>query len=207
MKKKDLMTTQYTLRFKLQRSLGARGQSLWPTRVLTDKQKFVLANIPKKKLSGYGHNVLFRRTLSALYGKISTTQIKRFWTQASRLPGKTGENFLSGLESRLETVVYRLNFCRSFREARQYIVHGFISVNGRPVTIPNARLHPGDLVSVTPKHFDFLARRLQTAWQEKACVRTKSLHLEVDFQTLSAIFLFSPQHILYPLEFELRSLI
>jgi len=226
------MSTKYTLRFKLHRSLGNRGQTFWPHRKLTEKQKLILQTIPKKKLSGYGQDILLKRVLSALYGKLSATQMKYFWQKALSLSGKPAENFLFGLENRLETVIYRLNFFRSFREGRQGILHGLVCINGHPVTRPNFSLRPGDLIQigqavlVTSETFSKPSRELHSSqalqfnkqiisfqsvcdrikknWQEKACTQTRSLHLEVCHRSLSAIFLFSPQQILYPLEFELQ---
>jgi hypothetical protein len=86
--KKNKMSTKYTLRFKVHRSLGNRGQTFWPHRKLTEKQKLILQTIPKKKLSGYGQDILLKRILSALYGKLSATQMKYFWQKALSLSGK-----------------------------------------------------------------------------------------------------------------------
>lgn len=199
------MTSKYTLRFKLQRSLGLRGQSFWPTRRLTEKQKFLLQTVPKKKLSNYGQEIVLKRLLSALYGKLSATQMKTLWQKAQRIPGKPGENFLSALENRFETVIYRLNFFRSFREGRQAILHGGFWINGHPVTRPSCVIRPGDVIQVSPTHESWIRARILKNWHEKACVRAKSLHLEVDLTSLSAIFLYAPQQIFYPLEFEFRS--
>ena len=211
-KKEFLMTTKFLLKVKIHRNLGSRlklQQSLWPTKKYTEKQKFLftkLNSLKKKKLSGYGHDVLMKRILSALYGKISSLQLQRLWTKASMLPGKPGENFLSHLERRLETVLYRMNFCRSFREGRQYILHGKVFVNNQKVQSPHFLLSPGDIVSLgikTLEDFHFFQQRISGNWQNKACSRTKSLHLEINLETLSGIFLFSPQYILYPVAFEL----
>jgi len=204
--KEKTMTSKYTLRFKLQRSLGLRGQSFWPTRRLTEKQKFLLQTVSKKKLSTYGQEIVLKRLLSALYGKLSAKQMQTLWQKAQSGPGKPGENFLSALENRFETVIYRLNFFRSFREGRQAILHGGFCLNGHPVTQPNCALRPGDVIHVSGRHFPWIRARILKNWHEKACVRTKSLHLEMDLSSLSAIFLYTPQQILFPLEFEFRSL-
>nr|WP_319776587.1 30S ribosomal protein S4 [uncultured Sphaerochaeta sp.] len=68
--------------------------------------------------------------------------------EATRLPGKTGENLIMLLEQRLDNVVFRLHFASSRSQAAQLVNHGHVFVNGKRVSIPSYRLRPGDEVSV-----------------------------------------------------------
>ena len=67
------------------------------------------------------------------------------------MPGVTGENLMSLLETRLDNVVFRLGFARTRREARQTVGHGHICVNGRRVDIPSYRVKAGDVVVRCPE--------------------------------------------------------
>jgi len=75
-------------------------------------------------------------------------QFKLTFNEATRLPGKTGENLIMLLEQRLDNVVFRLHFASSRSQAAQLVNHGHVFVNGKRVSIPSYRLRPGDEVSV-----------------------------------------------------------
>jgi len=78
-------------------------------------------------------------------------QFRRYYEEAVRRPGKTGENLLQILESRLDNVVYRAGLARSRRHARQLVNHGHFTVNGVKVNIPSFRVSRFDIVDVRPK--------------------------------------------------------
>ena len=78
-------------------------------------------------------------------------QFRRYYEEAVRRPGKTGENLLTILESRLDNVVYRAGFASTRRQARQLVVHGHFLVNGKKVNIPSYRVTAYDIIDVKPK--------------------------------------------------------
>ena len=78
-------------------------------------------------------------------------QFRRYYEEAVRRPGKTGENLLQILESRLDNVVYRAGLARSRRHARQLVNHGHFTVNGVKADIPSMRVSRFDIVDVRPK--------------------------------------------------------
>jgi small subunit ribosomal protein S4 len=78
-------------------------------------------------------------------------QFRRYYEEAVRRPGKTGENLLQILESRLDNVVYRAGLARSRRHSRQLVNHGHFTVNGVKVNIPSYRVSRFDIVDVRPK--------------------------------------------------------
>ena len=78
-------------------------------------------------------------------------QFRRYYEEAVRKPGKTGEVLLQILESRLDNVVYRAGFASTRRQARQLVVHGHFLVNGKKVNIPSYRVTPYDIIDVRPK--------------------------------------------------------
>ena len=78
-------------------------------------------------------------------------QFRGYYDEANRKPGKTGENLLRILESRLDNVVYRAGFAKSRDMARQLVRHGHILVNGQKVDIPSYRVARDDIVEVREK--------------------------------------------------------
>ena len=78
-------------------------------------------------------------------------QFRRYFAEAERITGNTGENLLALLESRLDNVVYRMGFGSTRAEARQVVSHGAILVNGKKVNIPSYRVKPGDVISIREK--------------------------------------------------------
>jgi small subunit ribosomal protein S4 len=85
-----------------------------------------------------------------VYGVLEK-QFRRYYEEANRRPGKTGEVLLQILESRLDNVVYRAGFAKSRDMARQVVKHGHIQVNGRKVDIPSYRVTEHDIVEVREK--------------------------------------------------------
>ena len=81
------------------------------------------------------------------YG-VMEKQFRGYYEEASRRSGKTGENLLQILESRLDNVVYRAGLARTRRAARQLVTHGHFEVNGRRVDIPSYLVRPGDAIGV-----------------------------------------------------------
>jgi len=78
-------------------------------------------------------------------------QFRRYYEEANRIQGKTGDNLLQILESRLDNVVYRAGLARTRRQARQFVGHGHFLVNGQRVTIPSYRVSQYDIVDLAEK--------------------------------------------------------
>lgn len=99
------------------------------------------------KLSEYGIRLREKQKLKRFYG-ILERQFRRYFSLASRSPENTGEVLLSIMERRLDNVVYRLGFASSRAAARQIVIHGHVTLNGRHCNIPSLLLKPGDKVAV-----------------------------------------------------------
>ncbi|MEX2323422.1 MAG: 30S ribosomal protein S4 [Acidimicrobiia bacterium] len=80
-----------------------------------------------------------------IYGVLEK-QFRRYYEEAARHKGITGENLLQILESRLDNVVFRARLAESRAQARQFVSHGHFQVNGRRVTVPSFRVKPGDVI-------------------------------------------------------------
>lgn len=102
------------------------------------------------KLSDYGIQLREKQKLRRIYG-ILERQFRKYFAEADRRKGSTGENLLKLLESRLDNVVYRMGFGSTRAEARQLVSHKAITVNGKPVNIPSYLVKTGDVVSISEK--------------------------------------------------------
>ena len=85
-----------------------------------------------------------------MYGVLQR-QFARYYKEAERQPGNTGDHLVQGLERRLDNVVYRLRFGLSRDHARQLILHGHFRVNGKKITIPSALVDAGDIIEAAKK--------------------------------------------------------
>ncbi|NCS64759.1 MAG: 30S ribosomal protein S4 [Hydrogenophilales bacterium CG03_land_8_20_14_0_80_62_28] len=102
------------------------------------------------RLSGYGIQLREKQKIRKIYGVLEG-QFRLTYKRADQLKGVTGENLLQLLESRLDSVAYRMGFGASRAESRQVVRHNGILVNGRRVNIPSYQVKPGDVVEVAEK--------------------------------------------------------
>lgn len=190
------------LKFRIVRSLC---KNVWPTRHLTPKQKVLFSKLRKQKLSSFGVHMMEKRTFSVLYGGLSGAHTKKLRKKAELFSGKTGQNFVFLLEQRLDSIVFRMNICSTFRAARQLVLHHKVYVNHQCVTIPSYQVHPGDIIRIAPddpqtfQHFVSQAHSFfQTNQNSPKKLPRKPFHLEMNYQILQAIYLYPPQMVFYP---------
>jgi small subunit ribosomal protein S4 len=143
----------------------------------------------RRKTSNYGLQLREKQKVKRIYG-LAERQFRGYYYKAVRMKGVTGENLLQLLESRLDTVVYRMGFGSSRTEARQVVRHNAIMVNGRRVNIPSFVCRPGDVVEVAEKAKNQL--RIKGA-AEAAESRGHPEWLEVDAKALKGKFKARPQ--------------
>lgn len=139
------------------------------------------------KMSEYGRQLMEKQKAKAIYGVLER-QFRRFFEEAVRMKGNTGENLLQLLERRLDNVVYRMGFARTRAAARQLVSHGHILVNQRPVNIPSYLVSPGDTITLTPKAQTKEA--LTKTFQEQG--RNKYSWLEIRKADYAGTFLYVP---------------
>jgi small subunit ribosomal protein S4 len=104
----------------------------------------------RRKISEFGQQLREKQKVKRMYGMLEK-QFKRFFFEAYRRKGMTGEHLLRLLELRLDNAVYRIGFASSRAEARQFVKHGHIRVNGRKATIPSMQVRLNDEISVREK--------------------------------------------------------
>ena len=103
-----------------------------------------------RKVSEYGLQLKEKQKAKFIYGVLER-QFRNYYEKAKKMPGVTGENLLILLERRLDNVVFRMGFSNTRRQARQFVRHGHITVNGKRVNIPSALVSVGDVVEVCEK--------------------------------------------------------
>lgn len=103
-----------------------------------------------QRTSDYGLQLREKQKVKRMYGVLER-QFRRYFAEATRRKGNTGEHLLMLLESRLDNVVYRMGIASTRAEARQLVSHRAISVNGATLNIPSAIVKPNDVISVREK--------------------------------------------------------
>ena len=106
--------------------------------------------VKKPRLSDYGLQLREKQKIRRIYGVLER-QFRRYFAEADRRKGSTGELLLQLLESRLDNVVYRMGFASTRAEARQLVSHKALTVNGQVVNIPSFQVKAGDVVAVREK--------------------------------------------------------
>ena len=100
-----------------------------------------------KKMREYGMQLREKQTTKRYYGVLEK-QFRNYYDEAARKEGMTGENLLILLERRLDNVAYRMGMGECRRDARQLVLHGHFTVNGKKVYIPSFIVKPGDVIAV-----------------------------------------------------------
>ena len=103
-----------------------------------------------RKISEYGMQLKEKQKAKFIYGVLEKP-FRNYYEKADRMKGMTGENLMVLLESRLDSVVFRMGFARTRREARQVVGHKHVLVNGRKINIPSYQIKAGDVIELTEK--------------------------------------------------------
>ena len=124
-----------------------RSLDLDPTFLGYDKKSKRTSARAGKKMSEYGLQLREKQKAKFIYGVLEKP-FRNYYDRADRMKGQTGSNLMTILETRLDNVVFRLGFARTRREARQVVLHKFITVNGKVINIPSYLIKAGDVIEV-----------------------------------------------------------
>ena len=133
--------------------LFLKGEKCFTDKCAVERRSYAPGQHGQKsgqRLSGYGVQLREKQKIRRTYGVLER-QFRKIYAEADRRKGQTGENLLQLLESRLDTVAYRMGFGVSRAEARQLVRHNGVLVNGRRVNIPSYDVRPGDTVELVEK--------------------------------------------------------
>jgi small subunit ribosomal protein S4 len=137
----------------------------------------------RPRVTGYGTQLREKQKAKRMYG-LAEKQFRKTFNEAEKIKGATGETFLQFLERRLDNVIYRLGLAKSRPEARQYVSHGHVTVDGKKVNIPSYRVKPNQVVAISDKfvHNTQIAKNLGEdiavpEWLEKKATVGKIVRL------------------------------
>lgn len=152
-----------------------------------------------KKVREYGRQLREKQKTRRYYGVLEK-QFYNYYEEADRTEGMTGENLICLLERRLDNVVYRMGFAESRREARQFVLHGHITINGKKADIPSMLVKVGDVVAI--KESSRSSSKFK-GFLEKSSVVPKWLDVDKDNYTAKVVALPAREDVEFPFEEQL----
>ena len=167
--------------------LFLKGEKCFTDKCAVERRSYAPGQHGQKsgqRLSDYGKQLREKQKIRKIYGVLER-QFRKTYAEASRSKGVTGERLLQLLETRLDSVAYRMGFGASRTESRQLVRHNGIRVNGRRVNIPSYQVRPGDVVEVVDKA---KAQLRVKAAAEAAESRGVPEWMEVDAKALKGTF-------------------
>jgi small subunit ribosomal protein S4 len=184
------MSKRASAKFKIDRRMG---ESIWGrNKSPVNKRSYGPGQHGQrraKKLSDYGTQLQAKQKLKGVYGNITERQFRKYYQEASRRPGDTGENMIGLLERRLDAVVYRAKFVPSPFAARQLVSHGHVRVNGRRVTVASYQVKEGDMLELSAKAKD-MALVLEAT---KSPERDVADYIDANHDKMTAKFMRTPK--------------
>ncbi|GGF55559.1 MAG: 30S ribosomal protein S4 [Terasakiella sp.] len=154
----------------------------------------------RRKVSDFGLQLMGKQKLKGYYANISEKQFRRYYKEAVRRAGDTGENLIGLLETRLDAIVYRMKFVPTMFAARQFVSHGHVLVNGKRVTISSYLVKEGDTVELRAK-----SREIPMVLEAVASgERDVPEYIEVDHKKMVGKFIRVPklEDVPYPVQME-----
>ena len=154
----------------------------------------------RKKPSDFGLQLNAKQRLKGYYGNIGERQMRRYYTEAMRRRGDTGENLIELLERRLDAVVYRMKFVATPFAARQLVNHGHVKVNGRRVNIASFQVKDGAEIELTSK-----AKEMAVVLEAvQSAERDVPDYMTVDHKAMKGSFVRAPKlaDVPYPVQME-----
>lgn len=154
----------------------------------------------RSKPTDYGIQLFAKQKLKGYYGNIGERKFRRYFAEANRLRGDTGQNLIGLLERRLDAVIYRAKLAPTVFAARQVVSHKHVLVNGNIVNIPSYQVKEGDVIEIREK-----SRTIPLiAGAGELAERDVPEYIEVDHKALKATFLRTPQleDVPYPSEMQ-----
>jgi small subunit ribosomal protein S4 len=152
------------------------------------------------KPTDYGTQLMAKQKLKGYYGGIGERQFRRYYQEASRLRGDTGQHLIGLLERRLDAVIYRTQFVPTIFAARQLVSHKHVTVNGKSVNIPSYQVKEGDVIEVreSSRNIPMLIEATQKPEREVP------EYIQVEAGAFKAIFLRTPKldEVPYPVQME-----
>jgi len=173
------------------KKLYLKGERCFTAKCGFEKREYIPGQHGKTsnvKITQYGMQLRAKQSMRRIYGVLEK-QFRKYFEEARRREGVTGEILVKIVESRLDNTFFRMGFAVSRNQARQFTTHGHVIVNGKKVNIPSYRVKPGDVIEVKERSRNSLI-------VTKAIERAKSAGsvpwIDVDYDAFKAVFVRYP---------------
>lgn len=194
------MSKRITAKYKIDRRLGVNLWGRAKSPINRRDSRPGQHGQRRRKVSDFGMQLMGKQKLKGYYGNITEKQFHRYYKEAVRRAGDTGENLIGLLETRLDAVVYRMKFVPTVFAARQFVSHGHVLVNGKRVTIASYLVKEGDVVEVREK-----SREVPMVLEAVSSgERDVPEYLDVDHKKMTGTFVRVPklEDVPYPVQME-----
>ncbi|MBM3620818.1 MAG: 30S ribosomal protein S4 [Alphaproteobacteria bacterium] len=194
------MSKRESSKYKIDRRLGV---NLWgrPKSPINKRESRPGQHGAKRtKPTDFGNQLMAKQRIKGYYGNVSERQMRRYYAEAMRRRGDTGENLIALLERRLDAVVYRMKFAATVFASRQLVSHGHVRVNGRRVNIASYQVRDNDVISLGNKAKD-LAVVMEAS---QLAERDVPEYMQVDHKEMKGTYLRAPKlsDVPYPVQME-----
>ena len=183
------MSKREAAKYKIDRRLGV---NLWgrPKSPINKRESRPGQHGAKRtKPTDFGNQLMAKQRVKGYYGNVSERQMRRYYAEAMRRRGDTGENLVALLERRLDAVVYRMKFAATVFASRQLVSHNHVRVNGRRVNIASYQVRDNDVISLGSKAKD-LAVVMEAA---QLAERDVPEYMQVDHKEMKGTYLRAPK--------------
>jgi len=194
------MSKRITAKYKIDRRLGVNLWGRAKSPINRRDSRPGQHGQRRRKVSDFGMQLMGKQKLKGYYGNITEKQFHRYYKEAVRRAGDTGENLVGLLETRLDAVVYRMKFVPTVFAARQFVSHGHVLVNGKRVTIASYLVKEGDVVEIREK-----SREVPMVLEAVSSgERDVPEYLDVDHKKMTGTFVRVPklEDVPYPVQME-----
>jgi len=187
-------------KYKIDRRLGV---NLWgrPKSPINKRESRPGQHGAKRtKPTDFGIQLMAKQRIKGYYGNVSERQMRRYYAEAMRRRGDTGENLVELLERRLDAVIYRMKFAITPFASRQLVSHGHVKVNGRRVNIASYLVRDNDVIELTPKAKE-MARVIEST---QSAERDVPEYVTADHKDMKGTFVRGPKlaDVPYPVQME-----
>lgn len=190
------MTKRSESKFRICKKLNRNYNNIWGLPKGESLRSVKNEKRKKKKSSLYGKLLGVKQSFKFFYCNLQEKSFKRILKQSVESPLTTLDRFVSFLESRLDVVLFRSCFVSSMFESRQLISHGNVRVNGKVVRNPGSNLIQLDIIEIDVNLFQNESRiqNISNDLRKNFSSRSLPSYLEVDYKTLTIVFLWDPNY-------------
>lgn len=190
------MTKRSESKFRICKKLNRNYNNIWGLPKGESLRSVKNEKRKKKKSSLYGKLLGVKQSFKFFYCNLQEKSFKRILKQSVESPLTTLDRFVSFLESRLDVVLFRSCFVSSMFESRQLISHGNVKVNGKVVRNPGSNLIQLDIIEIDVNLFQNESRiqNISNDLRKNFSSRSLPSYLEVDYKTLTIVFLWDPNY-------------